>query len=91
MFFPIGKKIDWHRKTGPSPKNKKRLSPVTRNLSSHYHPLCGICSIGLLSPFYFCLFCIVYSSIIIRCTELGFGDFGIRSVYICKQVTKCQT
>jgi hypothetical protein len=37
------------------------------------------------------LFCIVYSSSIIRCTELGFGDFGIRSVYICKQVTKCQT
>ena len=87
MFFPIGKKIDWHRKTGPSPKTKKRFAPVTRNLFSHY----PLCSIGLLSPFYFCLFCIVYSSSIIRCTELGFGDFGIRSVYICKQVTKCQT
>ena len=82
MFFPIGKKIDWHRKTGPSPKTKKRFAPVTRNLSSHY----PLCSIGLLSPFYFCLFCIVYSSII-RCTELGLctnvlQSYLLRWVYV---------
>ena len=74
-------------KIDPSPAWHKSFFLVTRNLSSHIGVVIG-------SPclFYFSYVLYVYmgSSSIIRCTELGFGDFGIRSVYICKQVTKCQ-
>ena len=75
-------------KIHPSPAWHKSFFLVTRNLSSHIGVVIG-------SPclFYFSYGLYVYigSSSIIRCTELRFGDFGIRSVYICKQVTKCQT
>ena len=75
-------------KINPSPAWHKSFFLVTRNLSSHI----GVV-IGNPCLFYFSYGLYVYigSISIIGCTELRFGDFGIRSVYICKLVTKCQT